>query len=111
MLPKYAAVNGNRGPEIRCCTYWMGPSITAHETRKRADPIVHRMANFLGLTRKMGVNINAKHVANIAKAARLRPPKTSSRSHLLSANQPSSSSRLVGAGRGAPGPSVVGSLT
>lgn len=20
MLPKYAAVNGNRGPEIRCCT-------------------------------------------------------------------------------------------
>ena len=29
----------------------------------------------------------------------------------LRANQPSSSSRLVGAGRGAPGPSWVGSLT
>ena len=31
--------------------------------------------------------------------------------HDLHANQPSSSSRLVGAGRGAPGPSWVGSLT
>jgi len=45
------------------------------------------MANFLGITRKMGVNIKAKHVANIAKAARLRPPKTSSRSHLLTTKE------------------------
>lgn len=43
------------------------------------------MANFAGFARKRGVNISPKHVANIAKAARLSPPNTSRRSHLLTA--------------------------
>ena len=62
------------------------PGLTA-SNGNAGNAKTYRMANFLGLTRKMGVNINAKHVANIAKAARLRPPKTSSRSHLLTAKE------------------------
>lgn len=41
------------------------------------------MANLRGFTMKMGVNISPMQVANIAKAASRRPPKTSSRSHRL----------------------------
>jgi hypothetical protein len=36
-----------------------------------------------GLSRKTGVNIRPIQVANIAKAARSSPPKTSKRSHRL----------------------------
>lgn len=61
MVPKYAAVNGSRGPEVRCCTggagqrlirwrpeeveaclpYCIGPIMTAHEAKKSTEPMVH----------------------------------------------------------------------
>lgn len=47
--------------------------------------ITHKMANLRGLTKKTGVNMRPMHVANMAKAARSRPPKTSNRSHRLTA--------------------------
>jgi hypothetical protein len=43
----------------------------------------YKMANLRGLSRKTGVNIRPIQVANIAKAARSSPPKTSKRSHRL----------------------------
>lgn len=39
--PKYAAVNGSRGPENRCLAYWMGPMRTAHDARNSAEPTDH----------------------------------------------------------------------
>ena len=45
----------------------------------------YKMANLRGLTMKMGVNMRPMQVANMARAASRRPPKTSSRSHLLTA--------------------------
>ena len=98
--------------------------------------LTHNMANFRGCGNRMGNS--ARQTAKQAKAARLQPPKISRRSHLLTieavdqyascdlagirsvpsckvfyshANQPSSSSLLVGAGNGAPGASCVGSWT
>ena len=58
MLPKYAAVNGSLGPDIRCWTgcivswmcvgenkaglqYWMGPIRTPQAPRNRTLPIDH----------------------------------------------------------------------
>jgi hypothetical protein len=43
----------------------------------------YNMANLRGLTIKRGVNMSPIQVANMAKAARSRPPKTSKRSHRL----------------------------
>jgi hypothetical protein len=45
----------------------------------------HKTANFLGLRINTPVGIKAKQMMNINAAATLRPPKTSSRSHLLTA--------------------------
>ena len=39
--PKYAAVNGNRGPEIRCFAYVTGPMRTAQEAKNSRDPKDH----------------------------------------------------------------------
>jgi hypothetical protein len=44
------------------------------------------MANLRGFTIKTGVNMRPIQVANIAKAAMSSPPKTSSRSHRLTAD-------------------------
>jgi hypothetical protein len=44
------------------------------------------MANLRGLTIKTGVNMSPMQTANIAKAAMSSPPKTSNRSHRLTAN-------------------------
>lgn len=41
------------------------------------------MANLRGLTIKRGVNMRPIQTANMAKAARSRPPNTSNRSHRL----------------------------
>jgi hypothetical protein len=52
--------------------------------RKRQG--TYKIANFRGLTMKTGVNISPIQIANIAKAASRRPPKTSNRSHRLTVN-------------------------
>ena len=39
--PKYTPVKGNRGPEIRCLAYVIGPIRTAHEARNRTEPKDH----------------------------------------------------------------------
>lgn len=86
------------------------------------------MANLRGFSERTGNK--AKQITKQATAARLQPPKISSRSHLLTsmtcqlplhkscdrtgdlhANHPSSSSLRDGAGKGAPGDSCVGSCT
>jgi hypothetical protein len=43
----------------------------------------YKMANLRGRTIKTGVNMSPMQIANIAKAASKRPPKTSNRSHRL----------------------------
>jgi hypothetical protein len=53
--------------------------------RRRNANLTYRMANLRGRTIKMGVNMSPMQVANIAKAASSSPPKTSSRSHRLTA--------------------------
>ena len=45
MAPKYVAVKGNRGPDIRCIAYWYGPIRNAHEDRKSNDPTDHLFAD------------------------------------------------------------------
>jgi hypothetical protein len=57
----------------------------AAPTRKGAH-VTYNMANFRGLTIKTGVNMSPIQVANMAAAASSRPPKTSSRSHRLTAD-------------------------
>lgn len=47
MDPKYAAVNGRRGVDIRCCAYVIGPIMAAHDARNKAEPrdhLVYHMA-------------------------------------------------------------------
>jgi hypothetical protein len=105
--PKYAAVKGRRGVDIRCWKYVHGPIMAAQDARNNTEPKDHRMANLRGFSDSTGKS--AKQITKQARAPRLQPPKTSSRSHLLKVNQPSSSSRLLGAGSGAPELSVVGS--
>lgn len=39
--PKYAAVKGSRGPEIRCLAYVTGPINTAQEAKNSKDPNDH----------------------------------------------------------------------
>lgn len=56
-----------------------------HRQGKRAQ-VTYNMANFRGLTIKTGVNMSPMQVANMAAAASSRPPKTSSRSHRLTAD-------------------------
>lgn len=41
MDPKYAAVNGSRGPERRCWIYAMGPIKTAQDAKNSKEPIDH----------------------------------------------------------------------
>lgn len=84
---------------------------TAQEAKKRTEPTDHKIANLRGRVAKTGKR--KKQMTKHAAAARLQPPKTSRRSHLLNANHPSSSSLLVGAGSGAPGTngSCVGNCT
>jgi hypothetical protein len=76
---------------------------TAQETRNKTDPTDHKMANFRGFNVKAGNRI--KHNRKQTAAPTLHPAKISIRSHLLKAKKPSSSSRLVAAGNGAPGAS------
>lgn len=109
MDPKYAAVKGRRGPDIKCCTYVHGPIRTAHEARKREEPNDQRMANFRGRSDSAGNK--KKQIKKQAMAPILQPANIRIRSHRLSTNQPSSSSRRLGAGRTAPRLSCVGSLT
>jgi len=110
MEPKYVAVKGNRGVDVRCCIYVQGPIIKAHDAKNSKEPIDHNIANFGGLTEIIGRS--TKQITKQARAPRLQPANISIRSHLLKANHASSSSLLLGAGSGAPaGPSVVGSRT
>ena len=39
--PKYAAVNGSRGVEMRCWAYVTGPINTAHDAKNSTEPMVH----------------------------------------------------------------------
>jgi hypothetical protein len=39
--PKYVAVNGSRGPEIKCVAYWYGPMRKAQEEMKSNEPTDH----------------------------------------------------------------------
>lgn len=41
MDPKYVAVKGKRGVDIRCCAYASGPIMAAHDARNRAEPKDH----------------------------------------------------------------------
>ena len=41
MVPKYTAVKGRRGPEIRCWAYVIGPRRTAHDVRNSNEPMDH----------------------------------------------------------------------
>jgi hypothetical protein len=36
--PKYAAVKGRRGVDIKCVAYAQGPIMAAHEARNKAEP-------------------------------------------------------------------------
>lgn len=54
IAPKYTAVKGSRGPEIRCFAYVNGPIRTAHEARNRTEPkdhlcrsLMYQYANFV----------------------------------------------------------------
>lgn len=109
MEPRYAAVNGRRGVEARCVRYVKGPIIAAHEARNRTEPRVHNIANLRGLKERTGKR--KKQITKHAAAPTLQPANMSMRSHLLKAKKASSSSLLLGAGRGAPSLSIVGNLT
>jgi len=109
IAPKYVAVKGSRVPDSRCMAYWYGPIRNAHDAKNINEPTDQRIANLRGFKDSTGKR--AKHTTKHARAARLHPPKISRRSHRLNANQPSSSSLLVGAGNGAPGASCVGNWT
>lgn len=87
----------------------MGPIMAAHEARKRTEPSVHKIANLRG--RKERTGKRKKQMTKQAAAPILHPANMRRRSHLLRANQASSSSLLLAAGNGAPSPSIVGSLT
>ena len=39
--PKYTPVKGNRGPDIRCLAYVIGPIKTAQEARNKTEPKDH----------------------------------------------------------------------
>lgn len=41
MEPKYVAVKGRRGVDIRCCAYARGPIMAAHDAKNRAEPKDH----------------------------------------------------------------------
>lgn len=41
MEPKYAAVNGSRGVEMRCWAYVTGPIRTAQDAKNSTEPMVH----------------------------------------------------------------------
>ncbi len=41
MEPKYAAVKGSRGVDMRCWAYVIGPIKTAHDAKNSTEPIVH----------------------------------------------------------------------
>jgi hypothetical protein len=84
IAPKYAVVNGNRGPDARCRAYVMGPMMAAKDDKNRIEPTVHNVTNLLGRRERAGRN--AKQITKQAKG-------------------------LDGAGNGAPGPSVVGRRT
>jgi len=45
MEPKYVAVKGSRGVEVRCCTYVHGPIKKAHDARNSKDPNDHLMSH------------------------------------------------------------------
>jgi hypothetical protein len=49
--------------------------------RKERSEATYNITNFLGFNAKTGINVNA--TTKRATAARLRPPKTRSRSHRL----------------------------
>jgi len=83
--------------------------MAAQEARKRTEPRVHNIANFLG--RKERTGKRKKQMTKQAAAPILQPANMSIRSHLLRANQASSSSLLLGAGNGAPSLSIVGNRT
>lgn len=83
--------------------------MAAKDAMKSTDPSVHRITNFLGLVARIGNRV--KPITKQAMAARLHTANIINRSQRLRANQPSSSSLLLGAGRGAPALSVVGSCT
>lgn len=38
---KYAAVKGSRGPERRCCAYWIGPIKMAQDAKNNTEPMDH----------------------------------------------------------------------
>lgn len=44
MEPKYVAVKGSRGVEVRCCIYVQGPIIKAHDVKKSKEPNDHLMS-------------------------------------------------------------------
>ncbi len=39
--PKYTAVKGSRGPDIRCAAYDLGPQRNAQEHKKSKEPTDH----------------------------------------------------------------------
>jgi len=94
--PKYADVKGSLGVDIRCCKYAQGPIRAAHDAKNRIEPTVQSIANFRGLSDRTGNR--KKQITKQDRAPRLQAPNTNNLSHRLNANQPSSSSLLVGAG-------------
>lgn len=43
--PKYVAVKGSLGVDIRCCMYVQGPNMKAHDTKNRTDPTDQLMSH------------------------------------------------------------------
>ena len=41
IAPKYVAVNGSRGPDIRWTAYWYGPIMNAQEDKNSKEPTDH----------------------------------------------------------------------
>jgi len=83
----------------------------AHDAKNRTEPTVQSIANFLGLNMRTGNRMSNMQIEKQIRAPILQAVNIMILSHRLKANQPSSSSLLVGAGNGAPGFSCVGSLT
>ena len=83
-----------RSPSSPAKTCTSFRSISKKRPRKKKKVCAtHKITNFLGLTAKNGSSVNA--TTNKATAARLRPPKTSSRSHRLTVQLALASYRIV----------------
>ena len=95
MDPKYAAVKGSRGPEMRCCAYTSGPIKTAQEAKNRIEPMDHLERREASVSHTIGFAdwvVGATSPGCLTQLLHRLPP--------AGAQASSSSSWLLGNGRG-----------